>query len=160
MKLIDKFNEHFFTPETKLYRKLLNIPLGAALYIMWIEFMFWLYSTYIPEFYDLGDGPDPQYSLIYTFLGSSILTPFVEEFLYRTPLSVVRHIPIKGIMLYTVLYSSILFGLIHWGENWTVPWQGVAGIIFCYVYIKNGYSFISSLTMHFLINFYYSFINL
>jgi len=159
MKIVERFKQYIAEPEDTLLGKVRNIMLGVVFYIGWIELMFWLYKNLIPEFSYLGNvGEASPESWIYTFLSACILAPLIEEALYRLPLSIANNMNIKGIVLYTAIISSVLFGRIHWGEDWTVPWQGVAGIFFCYVYIKNGYSYISTVTMHFIINLYYFFL--
>lgn len=157
-KIIDKLEAHLSQAETTFLGKLKNVLSGAVLYLAWAIFVIYIYEHEIPEFkkipsfFSLFRIPPSQ---IYTFITICIFAPFIEEVFYRTPLSIAKEIKIKGAVLYTAMFSSILFGSRHELGNWSVPIQGVAGLLFCYVYIKNGYSFISSLSMHFLINLYY-----
>lgn len=90
---------------------------------------------------------------------SCILAPLVEEFMFRHfPLQTLKLIPFpnessrtKAIML-VVLMSSLIFGLMH-GNGWdSVLIQGVTGLGFSYVYLKNNYSYWSSVITHSLYN--------
>ena len=96
-----------------------------------------------------------RFSPEFMFVVACIFAPLFEELVYRQHLSVVKYIKIPGILIYAVLLSSYLFGEAHSLGVWSVPVQGVAGLIFCYVYIKNGYSYVSSVLMHFMINLYF-----
>lgn len=80
-----------------------------------------------------------------------ILAPLIEEYLFR-------HFPItyckvlsKRLIVPVIFFSSIIFGLVHYGAP-SVPVQGVCGFIMACVYVKNGYSYWSTVTMHALYN--------
>jgi membrane protease YdiL (CAAX protease family) len=147
--------ELLHTPETTFLGKLKNVIFGAAAYIIWATFILFIYKTFIPEYNGIKLQFWPiEHSTIYLFISSCIFAPFVEELFFRKPLDLVKHISISRVMIYYVIISSVIFGYIHRGV-WSIPVQGVAGLIFCYVYLKNGYSYFSSVAMHFLINFYY-----
>jgi len=154
MKLTERFKRYISIPETSLLRKFRNIILGVGLYIGWSTLIMKIYENYIPEVFGSPDPYVPSHSLEYIFIENCILAPLFEEAVYRLPLSAARNIPFKGMVQYCAIISSVLFGLEHWGGNWTVPMQGVLGLLFCWVYIKNGYSYLSSVLMHSLINLY------
>lgn len=155
---MNKLEQHLLIQETTLFGKVKNILFGAVAYIIWTHFIFWIYGITIPEFastYNLQiffPKPPPSKELVFT--GMCILAPLIEELFYRVPLSIVKHIKIPGILTFSILFSSILFAVHHKLGFYAGPVQGMAGLLFCYVYIKNGYSYISSVLMHFLINFY------
>ena len=155
MRIIDRFKEHLSTPETTLFGKFKNILFGAILYIGWGSFMIWIYKTYIPEVFPAPSFNYIPHSTEYIFIITCIFAPLFEEVVYRLPLSIAKNMQIKGMVMYTAIISSVLFGQAHWGGVWTVPIQGILGLIFCWVYIKNGYSYLSSVFMHFLINLYF-----
>lgn len=154
MRFLDRFKEYTLTPETSLFGKLKNILFGVVLYIGWSSIVLWIYETHLPEVFNVPRSMSPPHSMTYMFITICIWAPIFEEILYRLPLSIARNFQIKNLVLYTAIISSILFGQRHWGADWTVPIQGVLGFIFCWVYIKNGYSLLSSVLMHFLINLY------
>lgn len=144
--------------EKTLFGKIKNILFGTIAYILWANFILWVYGETIPEFASTislqSFLPKPPPSKELVFVGMCILAPLIEELFYRAPLSVIRYIKIPGILILSILFSSILFAVHHKLGFYAGPVQGMAGLLFCYVYIKNGYSYISSVIMHFLINFY------
>lgn len=161
-KLITNFTEDTLKPEVSVFGKLKNIIFGAVLYVIWAQLVFLLYGATIPEFM----ATDIMLQIVQTlqvrkfspefmFVVMCIFAPIFEELIYRQHLSIARYIKIPGILLYAVLISSLLFGKAHSLGVWSAPVQGVAGLIFCYVYIKNGYSYVSSVIMHLFINLYF-----
>ncbi len=148
--------ELLHTPETSILGKIKNIIFGATLYITWATLILLIYKTYIPEFKDikLQFSWFSEPSQIYMFISSCILAPFMEELYFRTPMLFLKRMNIEKIILYYVIFSSAIFGYMHKGA-WSIPVQGVAGILFCYVYLKNNYSYLSSVICHFLVNFYF-----
>jgi len=156
MNIIGKLElELLHTPETSILGKIKNVIFGAALYISWATFVLFLYKTFVPEF----SGVNLQFmyfpkSDMYIFISSCILAPFIEEIFFRKPLNLLKKFEQEKAILWYILFSSTLFGYLHNG-SWSIPIQGVAGLIFCYVYLKNGYSYFSSVACHFLVNFYY-----
>jgi len=147
--------ELLHTPETTTLGKIKNIIFGAAAYIMWATFILFIYKSFIPEFGTIKLQFMFVESTIHSFISMCILAPLVEEVFFRKPLSLLKKFEHEKIILLYVLFSSTLFGYIHSQGAWSVPIQGVAGLLFCYVYLKNGYSYISSVACHFLVNFYY-----
>lgn len=88
-----------------------------------------------------------------------VLAPLIEEHLFRCfPLVFLIIFPIKDeryagrLLLEGVLFSSILFGLLH-GSAWNVALQGVIGVVLCWVYLKNNLSRWSPIVVHALYNF-------
>jgi len=87
-----------------------------------------------------------------------VLAPLIEEHLFRClPLVFLLWLPIaegrrrRRLVLEGVLFSSILFGLMH-GSPWNVALQGVLGIVLCWVYLKNNLSRWSPIVVHSLYN--------
>lgn len=148
--------EFLFTPETSTLGKIKTSVFGAVVYILWAAFIIFLYKSFIPEYRMPGFNPF-QESREHLFIASCIYAPFFEELVFRSWLGWFKSDQYTKYTLYLVLLSSLFFGYAHNGA-WSIPIQGVGGIIFSYVYLKNGYSYLSAVFTHFLINFYY-FIN-
>lgn len=154
MKLIEIEKRFLQGSETSLFGKFKNILFGAVFYLFWSSIVLFLYKKFIPEF-NLITLQFFHPSQIYTFISSCILAPVVEEIIFRFfPLELAKILKVEGLTIIFIILSSVIFGLIHTGGKFAVPVQGIAGLLFCYVYIKNGYSLISSILMHFIINFY------
>lgn len=153
--ILDKIEkELLYTPETTPLGKFKNIVFGAAMYITWATLILWIYKNTIPEFKNI-ELSFYRSSIQLTFFSMCVFAPLVEETLFRLgPLQLVKNIQSERITLIVILLSSIIFGYVHHGV-WSIPVKGIAGILFCYVYLKNGYSYISSVFCHFLVNFYY-----
>lgn len=84
------------------------------------------------------------------------MAPFLEELMFRAiPLELSKIINIPKLTLLIIIAASLWFGMGHAYGKWNVPIQGVGGVVLCYVYIKNGYSYLSIVAMHFLINLTY-----
>jgi membrane protease YdiL (CAAX protease family) len=145
--------------EISLLSKLKNIICCAVVYIIWSGFVLDIYGETIPEFMMvefLQFAPQREpLSRELIFVLTCIFAPLIEELFFRAPLGVIRHIQIPGLMTFSIFFSSVLFAIGHILGSLSVPMQGVAGLLFCYVYIKNGYSYVSSVLMHFIINFYF-----
>ena len=87
-----------------------------------------------------------------------VLAPLIEEHLFRCfPLFFLICFPVLDkrasarLLLEGVLFSSILFGLMH-GSAWNVALQGVMGVVLCWVYLKNNLSRWSPIIVHALYN--------
>lgn len=131
----------------KILEKIKNIIFVLALAIAWVFNISKLLS-YINQDYLLG-------SLFY----SCLCAPLFEELIFRhIPFQTLNLIPFKSeadqtkmIMLVTMM-SSFIFGWLH-GNGWnSVLIQGFLGLGFCYIYLKNGYSYWSSVLAHLLWN--------
>lgn len=90
-----------------------------------------------------------QPSKLYTFIAVCIAAPLWEELAFRhAPLQMVKN---TGNVLWVIIITSAIFGYIHPGSN-SVLFQGVYGLIFAWVYIRNNYCYWSSTFLHFLWN--------
>jgi len=91
-----------------------------------------------------------QPSIWFTVFMSCIWAPLWEEAIFRhAPLQLIKGSQINPFFI--VLLASALFGWLHGGAQ-NVLIQGVYGLIFSYVYIKNEYSIVSSMALHSLWN--------
>lgn len=85
------------------------------------------------------------------FLLAVIIAPIVEEFLYRyVPLKIAKNYFRKNIITIAIA-SSVIFGL-HHGSVLNIPIQGVFGLLFTWVYIRNGLPY--AILSHALWNLY------
>lgn len=147
-------NELFNTPETTLFGKFKNIIIGTSVYIVWATLVLLGYNMFIPDFGVNNSSFSHPHSSIYIFFSSCILTPLFEELFFRTPLGLLKKLDVQYTLYYIIL-SSVFFGYLHPLGLYSIPIQGFLGVLFCYVYLKNGYSYLSVVFMHFLINFFY-----
>jgi len=93
----------------------------------------------------------PPFPLIFTAL---ITAPIFEEMIFRyAPLELLKSTQIfrenKWLIVFLI---GILFGWLH-GNYYNVYCQGVMGVAFGWVYIKNQMSYISAVVAHSLYNF-------
>lgn len=84
-----------------------------------------------------------------------VFTPFTEEWIFREAAYKVFR-PCKRDEMDFMILIGIVFGWLH-GSFEHIFIQGVAGIAFGYVYLKNGYSYLSAVAAHSLYNFLVAF---
>lgn len=130
--------------KTKIMYILLGLLAILIHYISYTHFLSWL------EF---------QSDTIQRIFYSCLIAPFAEEILFRVgPLQLIKSVNFRSeaskakMIFLTVIFSSIVFGWMH-GYGWeSVIKQGVMGLIFSIVYIRTGYSYLSTVTLHSLWN--------
>lgn len=124
--------------------KLFNIVAAYGVMILWTIFITNFYTAiHVSQFYRPVDN-------VYMFFTSCVIAPIWEEAAFRFgPLEVIRGN--DKFLLPVVVMSSVLFGWLHGGPS-HIMIQGVFGVIFCWLYIKNGYSYVSSVILHSLWN--------
>lgn len=127
--------------------------LFASLFIvLWIVSMSFVYDMFVVT--DYGGGR--TYTKAGLFLFTVIITPLWEELFYRhIPLQFVKEVNEYSGRDFTtlmVLLSSIIFGISHDNGIFSILLQGVGGVVLCLVYIKNGYSYWSSVIVHVIWN--------
>jgi len=138
--------------ETKpILSKLSNIliAVGAALIIIIINSS--ILNTLIPMFnMKLGDKNIAWQTIVRGLL----VAPLVEELIFRhIPISLLKDTQLfKDKSIYFIAILGIIFGAIH-GGFYNILIQGVAGFAFGWVYLKNGMSYWSAVSAHFLYNF-------
>lgn len=136
--------------------KIFNIVAGYGAMILWVSVVIGIFKG----LYNLNTLSDlfqsqfnpfySQPSIWFTIFMSCIWAPLWEETIFRyAPLQLIRGSQIDPVPV--VLLSSALFGWLHGGAG-NVMIQGVYGLIFSWVYIKNEYSLVSSMTLHSLWN--------
>lgn len=130
----------------KLQTKIVNVLAGSAVLIAWIFGAQILWSNLLGINY--VHAADQSFQM---FFWACIMAPLWEEYAFRHfPLTVAKKLGIDPIR--TLIFTSILFGLGHQGLVGLLL-QGVGGFIMGYIYLRNGYSYWSSVAMHFLWNF-------
>jgi membrane protease YdiL (CAAX protease family) len=149
------------TPETKLFNKIANIALGFIFLMIWtwlvLKFYKWLFTT---EGYTLGIDlfdqffvkPKFKHQFAIDFFFGCLIAPLIEEVLFRhLPLQIIKATGKDRLLIPTILFTSIVFGLMHQGSI-SILIQGVAGFIMSVLYLRNNYSYWSSVCLHFLWN--------
>jgi hypothetical protein len=140
------------SPSTTLRSKLLTILLGYIVIFAWMEFvshlLHWLYppppgNTFGQVFFNPVTPP-----LRYIIFVTIIWAPFWEEIFNRHAYGlIVKQIGNK-FLLPAMIISSFVFGWLHDDGQLSILRQGVMGMVFFYVYVKNGYSWRSSWLLH------------
>ncbi|MFH1193373.1 MAG: CPBP family intramembrane glutamic endopeptidase [bacterium] len=120
-----------------------------------------------PNFYD-AVKISAKKSVWQSLFAGCLLAPIWEEYAFRiywfTKTGRKRlkekltlhpaHLDIIGILPYigTMLFTSIIFGLVHGGAL-NIVLQGVGGFFLAYTYLRNGHSAWSAILQHSLFNF-------
>jgi len=97
-------------------------------------------------------------AVIFLFFRACILAPLWEEAVFRVlPIKVAQVLGKKdtsnsNLLLWTCIASSIIFGIGH-GSVFNILLQGVGGLLFSWLYLKNNNSYWSVVGAHFLWNF-------
>lgn len=135
--------ELFENPEQTIFGKFKNIVFGWFACLVWVNIVIALLTPIL--------GPRTPYvptSIPYFLLFSCILAPLWEELAFR-------YIPIRiatlinpTLIMPVVLLSSLIFGWGHGYGTVSLLQQGVMGLIFSWVYIKNNNSYWSSTILH------------
>lgn len=138
--------------------------LDKAKNITFVLFTGLIWVTLISRLFQWLSGqtwPDMYVPNISLYLFSScILAPVLEELTFRAiPFQAMRLAEGKmteanylKLTWIVVAFTSIVFGLAHGNGFYSVLVQGVVGAGFAYVYLKNGYSYISAVITHALWN--------
>lgn len=121
--------------------------------MLFVNFLYsWLFSGHIefPGFEQITFGPIWVYDhpfLVEIFL-SVLLAPLIEELFFRHfPIQIIKATGKKELLWPTILFTSALFGIMHDGYP-SILLQGVGGLLLSIVYIKNNYSYWSSVALH------------
>lgn len=149
-----KFTKWLLTPEKTLQGKIINVLAAYTVCLIVISvvnyFYGWLYATnQIPFFFKTY-----QHEWWIDFFTACIIAPLAEEILFRHfPLQLIKRIKgYKEWLFPAMLFTSAIFGYLHQGAV-SIPIQGFMGFVMCIVYIKNGFNYWSSVSLHFAWNF-------
>jgi len=146
------------------WQKFKNLLYIFALNIIWIGFVFSFFAWLQPnaDIRTLLDIPPIEtlmWNPIAVFWWSCCFAPGWEELCFRYfPITLAKAIDPKGktrIMLATILFSSIIFGLAH-GSVANIAIQGVGGLMLAWIMRRNGLRW--AILSHFLWNFMLIFI--
>jgi hypothetical protein len=140
--------EQFLLKQNRTVSEKINTVLQAyTLMIIWV-FLCSLLVMYTGYPYESIE-PSPRHEFFYTI----IFAPIWEELAFRyAPITFAKNLGEKY-LLPTIVAVSCLFGWGHYNNPESVLLQGVLGFILSCVYIKNGYSYLSSFVLHVLWNF-------
>lgn len=126
--------------------KLLNISAAFGFMIIWTM----LITTFLSYAQSAQFGFNPPPTPLYLFVTACLIAPITEELVFRwSPLTVVKRYPV--LTWPVIVISSWVFGWMHGGPTHVLI-QGVFGVVFSVVYIRNGYCYWSSVFTHFLWN--------
>jgi membrane protease YdiL (CAAX protease family) len=134
-----------------LLSKITNIFMAVGLAILIIAINSSILNTLIPMFdMKLGLKNIPWQSVA----RGLTIAPITEELIFRhLPISLLKDTQLfKDKSMYFVAILGAIFGAIH-GGYYNILIQGVAGFAFGWVYVKNGMSYWSAVSAHFLYNF-------
>jgi len=104
----------------------------------------------------LGHIVDEEITPNYIFR-CCVFAPLWEELAFRhAPILIAKEFGIRRFLLPVLIISSILFGYLHGGPE-NVLIQGIYGFIFACVYVKNDFSYRSSVIIHSMWNIFVTF---
>jgi len=144
--------------QDNLLLKVGNVIVAFFAMVIWSAFVVWITSLLAGE--KTYSDSEREGSVAFNLVMTCILPPLWEELKYRVVyLKVAKFIDratnANGeIIILGMLVSSIDFGWGHGFGIYSLLMQGVFGLMLAWVYIKNGYSYISSVALHFLWNTY------
>lgn len=155
-----KLLTYLLKTETNPVGKVCNIVGALGICLLWTLILkFGLNSLAGIPIIDQFFGFDaPQPSKAFLFVDNCVIPPLWEELCWRlVPISIGLWLSKKfndyTILLPIIIGSSINFGWGHGHGEISVLLQGVMGFVFACLYIKNGFSYWSTVITHFLWNF-------
>jgi membrane protease YdiL (CAAX protease family) len=131
--------------------KIKNITIGYVAFVLWSFFIAWFMAKLVgqPVY---GDN-DTDKSILEISM-TCIIAPLWEELYYRKlPLTLGKYLDKQfnaggELLMVAAIFSSIEFGFAHDGGIFSLFMQGVLGMVLCWVYIQNKYSYWSSVAVH------------
>lgn len=138
--------------ETTFLGKIKNIIFCFFIYIIWMKLIILFYSTlFASAQIDFGVY---KYPTLVAFMLSCVFAPLWEEMVFRKiPMDIMVKLGRPDLLPSIIIFSSIIFGLVHNGVP-SLLIQGVLGFVMAVLYVKNGYSYWSVVTLHALWNGY------
>ena len=128
--------------------KLSTILLGLLIIFTWVIFL----NNFLEVVIGLNHIPHHNTISIKNFFFLCIIAPLWEELAFRYVPITIASIFNKELVLPVIILSSIIFGWGHGNGTMSLLYQGVMGGVFSYVYVKNGYHYLSAVAIHFLWN--------
>lgn len=121
---------------------------------LWPE-MFAHYGSYLQGYqfkpWQFFLSPEPPFR--YEFFMTCIAAPLWEELAFRVaPYKIAQKFG-QEYLIPVVLLSTIIFGWGHGAGTISLMFQGFGGLFLTYAYLKSGYSYWTSVALHFTWNF-------
>lgn len=117
-----------------------TIIIGYCVMLIWTMF-FTSFITVVKSAQFMFNQP----TALYMFVRTCIMAPLAEELIFRK--GVLDIFKDSKHIIPVVILSSVVFGMLH-NNAYNLWIQGVFGLIFSWVYIKNGYCYWSSVILH------------
>ena len=131
-----------------MIRKLTVILAGFSVIVLWL-----ILVSYILQHLQNSLG---EWNRVGNFVSVVIFAPLWEELVYRhAALQIAKKLNKslkKNFIPSVIIISSAAFGWGHGEGQVSLLLQGMYGVVLCYVYIENGFSYWSSVTVHALLN--------
>ncbi len=122
--------------------KIINILIGFTVILVW--------CTLISHFIGYLSSSTIKSALFFT----CVLAPLWEELAFRViPITIANTLDTR-LLVPVILLSSILFGWGHGQGSISLLLQGVMGVVFSILYIKNNYSYWSVVALHSMWNLF------
>jgi hypothetical protein len=120
--------------------------------LIWAAFIVWIWHQFYYTNEEVWGDVNFMFPKRFGFyFMACVFAPLWEEVAFRVlPIQIARKVP-QNISWPIILVASCIFGLVHNGVP-SIMLQGVLGLLWSYVYIKNGYSYLSSFSTHLLYN--------
>ena len=153
-----KLSQFLNYPTKKFKNKVINILIGYFILFIWIYLADKLINFLDPPPTALFDSSSPddttpsKIALLSEFFFAVILAPLWEELAFRHAPALIAKALGEKLLMPIIIISSIIFGWEHGHGPESLLLQGVMGFIFFSVYVKNNYSYWSSVTLHSLWN--------
>jgi membrane protease YdiL (CAAX protease family) len=144
------------TPTTKFPDKIKNILVAWCIMFVWI-FLVNKLITFLdpPPDWATGDNSTDKPTtifILFNFFFAVIFAPLWEELAFRHAPALLAKALGEKFLVPIVIISSVLFGWGHGHGPESLLIQGVMGFVMFSVYIKNGNSYWSSVSLHALWN--------
>jgi membrane protease YdiL (CAAX protease family) len=152
-----KFLQPLNRPSVKFKNKVANILIAYVIVFVYVfsinKFINFLDPPIpVPDFGGADESSPSVIFLLFTFFFAVIWAPLWEELVFRHAPALLAKALGEKFLLPIMIISSALFGWGHGNGPESLLIQGVMGFILFYIYIKNGYSYWSSVTLHALWN--------
>lgn len=157
------FKKILDNPEKTVFGKIRNIGFVFGFNLVWLCIVAAFLKAIMPqEFYtfinSINYTTDFGNNIIAAFFFLCVSAPLWEEAAFRyAPITIAKNFG-SQFYLPVIILSSVLFGWGHGSGPISLLIQGVGGFTFSLLYIKNNFSYWSSVSAHFLWNFSLSFL--
>ncbi len=134
--------------------KLKNIFFAATAILLWVRFIIWFLTSVlnVPFEYPLILADHTFTWNASTLFFGVIWAPLWEEAVFRyAPLTIAKALG-DAFLKPIIVITLVLFAFGHGLGPWSILIQGIGSLALFWVYLKNGYSYWSSVAVHFLWN--------